>query len=965
MSSAINQEEKVHTMDIEYMYKSTIWTWSVKKTNEEISRFNFKLYTFHRKMTDPGSAIFASSPIPDGFEVKADESMKSLITKFHAQINELIDYHNMKASKQKNFNLTSPDCVSPDSIGRICREFIMKLLVLDEYMLRIRKHLKLQEFTKDKKYKFYCQKLVKKNADAFSNRLSKCLENLSKGLKLVHQFIEFSVISKQDLSKKWKEGYVYKRTGGTRAINKQFFYICKYFKRLQKRWLFINQEGVGYTNSVEDPSIQKMLYFQHNPIVLSEERDTGYADVIILKTKVEDFFFHTGSQSKKKEWEEAIVTAYNNYHNNQKVRIDGFTFSERIGNKAKWYVDGEFYFADIYEDLLKAKHRIFISDWWFCPFLYLKRPEEENPDSQIINVLRKLVKAQPKIKIYIHMYREPNPLDLGSAHSQEVLESDEILKLNVHILRHPERGIAGAKLLWAHHEKICVIDDKIAYLGGIDLCYGRYDTQEHRLFDNVTNSTYFPGPDFSNPRINEVIDMKRHTEEQLQKELYPRMPWHDIALKIEGSSVKDVSLHFMDLINWASRDSANFRRTNKGVVSQRIQLEDSSPSAPFESGEPGNEEKGQSADWDKALDREKFERIEMPTDHKMELSYTCECQILRSVGEWSYGMLEKEQSIYKTYIKLIQESKNFIYIENQFFISSTAGSDVKNGIAQALVDRIVRAHKNNEKFKVIVCMPLLPAFEGEVSEKTATVLKIQLHWEYMTISRSETSIFSQLTKHISEPEKYISFYGLRTHGMLKGKVPSEDKPVTEIVYIHSKLMIVDDDVVIIGSANINDRSMAGDHDSEIACCVRDNSKVASRLANSTFEKSQFAFTLRQRIFNEFLGNDSRTHPIDLSDPLSETFLSAVQDTAKKNTQIYHDIFKCYPDDSFKSFTELRKAVEINQDENVAQHKKRVYQQRHHEITGFIVEFPLKFLVDEDLKPSPYSKEGLAPIELWV
>ena len=42
------------------------------------------------------------------------------------------------------------------------------------------------------------------------------------------------------------------------------------------------------------------------------------------------------------------------------------------------------------------------------------------------------------------------------------------------------------------------------------------------------------------------------------------------------------------------------------------------------------------------------------------------------------------------------------------------------------------------------------------------------------------------------------------------------------MYIHSKLMIVDDCRVIIGSANINDRSMLGDRDSELAILVEDN-----------------------------------------------------------------------------------------------------------------------------------------------
>lgn len=40
-------------------------------------------------------------------------------------------------------------------------------------------------------------------------------------------------------------------------------------------------------------------------------------------------------------------------------------------------------------------------------------------------------------------------------------------------------------------------------------------------------------------------------------------------------------------------------------------------------------------------------------------------------------------------------------------------------------------------------------------------------------------------------------------------------PITELIYIHSKLMIVDDRLVICGSANINDRSLLGNRDSEV------------------------------------------------------------------------------------------------------------------------------------------------------
>ena len=54
-----------------------------------------------------------------------------------------------------------------------------------------------------------------------------------------------------------------------------------------------------------------------------------------------------------------------------------------------------------------------------------------------------------------------------------------------------------------------------------------------------------------------------------------------------------------------------------------------------------------------------------------------------------------------------------------------------------------------------------------------------------------------------------SFCSLRTHSTLL------NTPVTELIYVHSKLLIVDDRLVICGSANINDRSLLGDRDSEV------------------------------------------------------------------------------------------------------------------------------------------------------
>jgi phospholipase D1/2 len=209
---------------------------------------------------------------------------------------------------------------------------------------------------------------------------------------------------------------------------------------------------------------------------------------------------------------------------------------------------------------------------------------------------------------------------------------------------------------------------------------------------------------------------------------------------------------------------------------------------------------------------------------KNRVTGSVKCQMVRSASSWSVGCKEvnKEMSIQLAYIQLIGEAKHFIYIENQFFISNSAGHPVENGIAEALVKRIKDAARKKEKFKVVVFVPLLPGFEGEIDDSNSAIMKVQLHWEYFTISRGGNSILEQLIADpfISDPSEYIEFFSLRQHAIS----PETKEPVTELIYIHSKLIIVDDEIVLMGSANINDRSLQGKRDSEIAMVVEDEEK---------------------------------------------------------------------------------------------------------------------------------------------
>lgn len=125
--------------------------------------------------------------------------------------------------------------------------------------------------------------------------------------------------------------------------------------------------------------------------------------------------------------------------------------------------------------------------------------------------------------------------------------------------------------------------------------------------------------------------------------------------------------------------------------------------------------------------------------------YTSMCQILRSAGEWSMGLQSEqvERSIQLAYIDLITHANHFIYIENQFFVSSLCGQPVANQIAEAIVQRILKAVLEQQDFVVVVVVPLLPGFEGDLNAKNANVMRIQLGWEYHTICRGGNSIYER------------------------------------------------------------------------------------------------------------------------------------------------------------------------------------------------------------------------------
>ena len=143
----------------------------------------------------------------------------------------------------------------------------------------------------------------------------------------------------------------------------------------------------------------------------------------------------------------------------------------------------------------------------------------------------------------------------------------------------------------------------------------------------------------------------------------------------------------------------------------------------------------------------------------------------------------------------------------------------------------------------------MPGFQNTVDSPDGTSVRLIMQCQYRSICRGETSIFGRLRAHDIEPEDYIQFYSLRTWG----KIGPSKMLVTEQLYIHAKCMVVDDRIAIIGSANINERSMLGTRDSECAAIVRDTDMVWSTMNGQAYRVGRFPHSLRMRLMREHLG----------------------------------------------------------------------------------------------------------------
>eukprot|EP01022_Parablepharisma_sp_SALTPOND_P005252 TRINITY_DN121_c0_g2_i2.p1 TRINITY_DN121_c0_g2~~TRINITY_DN121_c0_g2_i2.p1 ORF type:complete len:916 (+),score=74.54 TRINITY_DN121_c0_g2_i2:160-2748(+) len=761
------------------------------------------------------------------------------------------------------------------------------------------------------------------------NLASKLQQESANPSKVLREFCEVSELTYNvNVIQKFKEGGLRKYSNCRLCNFLQF--MKKALRRWWYTWIIITRDFVAFLRSSEAKLIQDIILFDPWFKVKYGIKETGLERGIFIQNATQSALLEAESEIEQQLWIKELMDAFSKSEWNLKKiprPLAGY-FPTQGESYCRWLIDGKDYFEQLYNSLMEAKKEVFIADWWLRPKIYLRRPvaldkKNRNEESRLDLVLQKL--ANRGVKIYVVIYKEaPLTFPLNSSYTKSMLEKRSSF---IKVMRHSPCSVSP----WMRHEKLIIIDQYVAFVGGLDVAFGRMDTSFHSLADlpDEKGKVIFPGHDYTNNRIAGEDGKEDKEKSLIDRYSQPRMPWHDVMLMLKGRVVKDLIRHFVQCWNHIKQDIGSRGRFH--AIKKK-----------------GRKEKIREMMMErKAVHREDFD-LPIPL-YKFNVKETegfseCNCQVLRSVSKWSIGLPMRETSIHNGYVALIEYAKNYVYIENQYFISSdgTPNCPVKNQVANALFNRIKKAHTNQEKFRVFIVLPLYPGGQGDIKDNNeSAALRSILRYEHMTIGPAENSLLGRLEKEGINPKDYLLVLGLRNHGIIN------EIPVTELLYVHSKVMIMDDKRAIIGSANINDRSLIGTEDSEVSVLVTDTEEDKSK---------GFARSLRIALMKEHLGCNNEE---ELQDPTSDELWNKFNTQAKKNTDLYREIFGCDPDDKVKNTKELLQLRE-NFNNRTPEENLKIYKELAGKIKGQIVEWPMHFMKEEGLALGWMNVEMLMP-----
>ncbi len=388
--------------------------------------------------------------------------------------------------------------------------------------------------------------------------------------------------------------------------------------------------------------------------------------------------------------------------------------------RASMLVDGAAYFGALRESLLQARHSVHIVGWDIDSRMRLLGPDcraDDGLPETLAEFLSALVERRPDLTIHLLLW------DFSVLYALE-REIFPTLSLNWNTPDQIRFCLdRAAPLGCSQHQKIVVIDDSVAFTGGLDLTIRRWDTSDHKAVNSLrcdpAGEAYRPFHDVQavvdGPAAAALAELVRERWERAECELAPWIsPAHDC---------------------WPQTVTPDFTDVEIGIARTLPACEGRKP------------DEGQ--------------------------------------GE----VREVEQ----LFLDMIDAAERSIYVENQFLT------------APHIAERLARRMQQKSGLEVLLVAPNTP--ETWIEKHTMRNGRIR---------------FRQILEDAGVFDRVRMVY---PHVTQDG--------VTADTMVHSKVMVIDDRILRIGSANLNNRSMGADTECDIVIAADSETQRATitRLRN--------------------------------------------------------------------------------------------------------------------------------------
>jgi phosphatidylserine/phosphatidylglycerophosphate/cardiolipin synthase-like enzyme/uncharacterized membrane protein YdjX (TVP38/TMEM64 family) len=388
----------------------------------------------------------------------------------------------------------------------------------------------------------------------------------------------------------------------------------------------------------------------------------------------------------------------------------------RKADRAAFLIDAARYFESLVSAVNQAEKSLYIAGWDIDSRVNLmRRCDHSGGALPLGKFLNEKVARTPGLNAHILLWdfsmifaleREWLPLfKLGwKTHHRIHFRLDD---------EHP----AGA----SHHQKIVVVDDALAFCGGIDLTKNRWDTPEHRIEDR----------------------------RRAQPGGKPYGPFHDVQMVVDGDAAESLGDLFRDRWRWATGEA----------------LSPGAARSPMP--------------W--------------PENIKPELN-DVQIGLTRTLPAFKgRPAVEEVKALYKD---SIQSAGEHVYIETQYLTSAAMAASLAESLKQP---------KGPE---IVIVLP--EKSSGWLEQSTMDALRL----------RTLKGLFD-----VDRHHRLQAFYP----SLKEGKAA---------LFVHAKVMVVDDRLARVGSANLNNRSMG--LDSECDICIEANNEASVAMGIAAFRNALLA-----------------------------------------------------------------------------------------------------------------------------